>query len=141
MRKPQPRKLRLESNLTSDSYEFQISLSNKQGFEKRGKPRRNSSNGKHNSIFGGKNVAAFFPFLFLTLWLTSCNHPGVNSLPVQKHATQYFKSEVPGFDNEMEGITKRSYRKDKPKPEIGFNIFKTIGKSTDYAIVNFKTVK
>merc|ERR1712241_243996 len=81
------RRSSLGCDINVHSSEFQMNLAKKQGVETSDKGRRNSSKQRNNKnrIIGAKNVAAFFPFLCLTLRLNSCYHSGVHSAPVENH--------------------------------------------------------
>ena len=124
------RRSSLGCDINIHSSEFQMHLAKKQDVKTRDKGRRNPTMRKNdrNEIFGSKNVAAFFPFLCLTLWLNSCYYSGVHSAPVEYHVAKLFGSEVPGRGNGMRGKINRSYEKDEHTNERGTSIFKQKGK-------------
>ena len=130
MSKSQIRRCSLGCDFIVHSSEFQMHLANKQDVERRAKRRSKSAKRRNdnNRIFGSKNVAAFFPFLCLTLWLNSYCHSGVHSAPVEKHGPQLFGWEVPGIGNGIKGKIKRYYRNDDHTKDRGMSVFKQIGK-------------
>ena len=130
MSRSQIRRSSLGCDINIHSSVFQMHLAKKQDVERWDKSRRNSTKRRNdkNRIFGSKNVAAFFPFLCLTLWFNSYYHTGVHSAPVEKQIPQLFGWEVPGIGNGIKGKMKRYYRDDDHTKDRGMSIFKQIGK-------------
>ena len=129
MSKSQIRRSSVSYNMVSNSTEYQLNRVKKQGSGRKETSQRYSSKRRYKNfkMFDSKNVTAFFPFLFLTLWFKNCNHTGALALPVGKHVSLHFNSDDPGIDNGMITITRRQYRKDEPTAELDFTIFKQLG--------------
>ena len=129
MSKSLVRRSSLGCNIASNFSECQMNRVKIQGGGKKDTSQRYSSKRRYKNfkMFDSKNLTAFFPFLFLTLWFKNCNHAGAIALPVGKHVSIHFDSYDPGIDNGMKTITRRHYRKDEPIAEMDFTIFKHVG--------------
>ena len=129
MSKSLVRRSSLGYNVASNSSEYQMNRVKIQGGGRKDTSQRYSSKRRYKNfkMFDSKNVTAFFPFLFITLWFKHCNHSGALALPVGKDVSLHFNSDDPGIDNGMKTITRRQYRKDEPMAALDFTIFKQIG--------------
>ena len=126
MSKSQIRNSSLRRNMVSNSSEYQLNRVTRHGGGRNEMSQRYSSKRRYKNfkMFDSKNVTAFFPFLFITLWFKHCNHSGALALPVGKDVSLHFNSDDPGIDNGMKTITRRQYRKDEPTADLDFTIFK-----------------
>ena len=78
-------------------------------------------------VFGRKNSAAFFPFLFLALWLTNCIPPAINAHPVDRDSLEQVNIIKHHIDDGAEENNFRSFEKDHSASRLSAIFYKLKG--------------